>query len=203
MCGVIGYYPTNKVEVQSEQFAKIFTESGIRGLHAFGLVQDGEPLRSFAICDIIEKFDPKKPALAHARYSTSGDWRVVTNNQPLVFDEFALVFNGVIHMGTREEMMEEFDIYMETDNDGEVFLRLMEKGENPSDIIQTLKGSFAGLWMNTTSGTMHVIRNERRPLWWVRAYGAIWYASTRDIFLRSGFPPPIQVPVGVWEVPRS
>ena len=196
MCGVVGYYPVESLASQQD-FADLFGESTIRGLHAFGLAQSShDVIRSFEVKDIIAAFDPSRPTIAHARYCTSGNWRVLENNQPVVVDSLVLVFNGVIHMGTKEEMEEEFNVSLSTDNDGEVFLRCREDRMTPWEIIGGMKGSFAGLWFDI-DGKMYAGRNARRPLWRCDHLGARWYASTRDIFLRAGFPEPEEVSVGV------
>ena len=199
MCNVIGYHPiAPEPDRAKEAFARLFREGSIRGLHAFGICAHDEPFRSFNQDEVIERFDPTKPTIAHARYCTSGDWRVLENNQPLVLDDVALVFNGVIDMGTKAEMKERWDVFLSTDNDGEIFLRCLERGEDPDYFIGRIQGSFAGCWLDGDD-TLWVGRNERRPLWRAQAYGATWYASTRDIFARAGFPMDgvKQVPVGV------
>jgi glutamine phosphoribosylpyrophosphate amidotransferase len=179
----------------------LFEESSIRGLHAFGLAQEQDTLlnaiKTFDMDNLLDHFNPLRPALAHARYSTSGDWRDHRNNQPIIIDKAALVFNGVIHMGTKAEMEAEYDVLMYTDNDGELFLM----SDHPTKFIAEMRGSFAGAWI--ADGEMFVGRNLRRPLWWVRAYGAIWYASTKNIFQRASFPEPSKVPVGVWNVQQD
>ncbi len=189
MCGVVGYWPI-KPDGAWEAFRRLFTESSIRGLHAFGIVQSAAPLRSFNLDDIVASFNPKLPALAHARYCTSGDWRVLENNQPLSIEDdgftLSLVFNGVIHMGTKEEFEAAFGVHCEHDNDGEVFLRRLELGNDPADFLAKMTGSFAGCWLDS-EGKMFAGRNARRPLWRCDAHGARWYASTRDIFHRAGF----------------
>jgi glutamine phosphoribosylpyrophosphate amidotransferase len=125
------------------------------------------------------------PTIAHARYSTSGDWRTPANNQPLVVAEMALAFNGVISMGTKPEFEADFGVTCASDNDGEVFLRRLEGGEPADAFIRRINGSFAGVWLR--DGRLYAGRNARRPLWRCYAHGAWWYASTADIFRRAGF----------------
>ena len=73
---------------------------------------------------------------------------------------------------------------METDNDGELILKLC--GSDPDKIqeyVQNTTGSFAGLIL-TENNTMIAVRNGNRPLWRLNHSGATFYASTRDIFKR-------------------
>jgi len=206
MCGVIGYWPKESHPEQTTAFRRLWVESNIRGLHAFGLYQVGFLTRTFDWEDVSAAFDPEEPAIAHARYSTSGDWHDLNNAQPIVTNHFALAMNGVISMGTKEEYEAEFGVQCVADNDAEVFLRRLEAGADPEQFLHSLSGSFAGVWLsdfNTQERRymeemkLNAGRNARRPLWKHEQYGAVWYASTRDIFLRAGFGDPTEVGVGV------
>jgi glutamine phosphoribosylpyrophosphate amidotransferase len=199
MCGIVGYFPVHPELGVMQAFRRLFEESTVRGLHAFGLAQvrDGRifPIRTHQMDQVPDAFDPSKPAIAHTRYSQSGDWRVLENNQPLVAAGYALAFNGVIHQGIKEEFEAEYDVKCDVDNDGEVFLRCLEKGEKAEEFLYRIPGSFAGVWLDS-QGRLWAGCNARRPLWRKEHLGAIWYASTRDIFVRAGFPEPEPVRVG-------
>lgn len=193
MCGVIAYQPYKPDCKAESAFELLFNESAIRGLHAFGIAQQDYVIRPCEISGIV--FDKNYPAIAHARYSTSGSWKISGNNQPLVVGGYSLVFNGVIHMGTKNEMEQEFSVKLITENDGEIFLQCLEKGESAEKFINRISGSFAGCWFD--HGVLYAGRNARRPLWKCDAYGADWYASTKDIFHRARFPEPTEVAIGV------
>lgn len=186
MCGVIGYSPGAYVDhdAAATLFERILMESRVRGLHSVGVAHPGRLVRSHTVSDVIAAFDPRRPAVAHCRFSTSGDWRVLSNCQPIVVGEMSLAFNGVIHMGTKTEFEKEFDVVCESDNDGEIFLRLLERGIDAQTLLSTMSGSFAGVWL--VDDVLHAARNSRRPLWMSKAHGAVWFASTRDIFKRAG-----------------
>jgi len=190
MCGIVGYVPGIRPSPDAEAlFVRLWRESLVRGRHAAGLAQPSPtgPNVHRALhleADLLAQFDYTRPAIAHTRYSTSGDWRTEANNQPIVLGQLALAFNGVIHMGTKAEFEAAFGVTCDTDNDGEVFLRLLAQGEKPEEVLRSLSGSFAGVWLD--SGALLAGRNARRPLWRAHALGAHWYASTRDIFRRAG-----------------
>lgn len=200
MCGVIGYHPVEPTEQAAGAFVQLFEESRVRGRHAYGLATQNSAstrvLRTFDAAAIWKRFVPGLPTIAHTRYSTSGDWQTLENNQPVVVDGIALAFNGVIHMGTKAEFEAAFDVSCTTDNDGEVFLRWMLAGGEPTAFLRAMRGSFAGVWLK--DGRLHAARNQRRPLWRCDAYGAYWYASTRDIFERAAFPSAHLRPVDPW-----
>ena len=204
MCGVIGYTPINDAFVDKKQqlFKQLFLESSIRGKHFYGIAQlaahpfptasihpldNFEVTRSAELLDIPQFFSPFVPAIAHTRFSQSGDWKVAENNQPIISKHRALAMNGVIDMGRKSEYEYKFEVKCEVDNDAEIFLRRMEKGELSETFINRITGSFAATWIDSDKGTLFSARNERRPLWKCVEQGAIWIASTKDIFQRAGF----------------
>jgi asparagine synthetase B (glutamine-hydrolysing) len=213
MCGVVAYQPFSDEQIGVIDSRRAFMqslmhESRVRGRHAAGIYQPVLGVRRFiggSSCnEVATSFDPTLPAIAHTRYSTSGDWEEEANNQPIQVGNTYLVFNGVIHMGTREEFSAHYEVECETYNDGEVFLRLAARGWPWSELLDhRLQGtSFAGCWFDWY-GQLWAGRNARRPLWRAFYLGAYWYASTRDIFVRAGLPHvlgPAEVPVGVERV---
>jgi glutamine phosphoribosylpyrophosphate amidotransferase len=194
MCGIVGFKPLEDNILQVGAFQRLFHESRIRGLHAYGIATGDSVYRTFDSSEIQQHFDHAKPTIAHARYSQSGDWHVLENNQPIVVGNMALAHNGVISMGTKAEYEAQFDVQCTVDNDSEIFLRCLERGETPEAFLDRLSGSFAGVWLR--DGVLYAGRNPRRPLWKCHSYGAMWYASTEDIFRRAGFFGPEPVAVG-------
>lgn len=210
MCGILGYRPLPNQELEDrieclDAFRRLFDQSRIRGLHAYGFASPLNGIvtayRSFDSTKIPLYFEGDRLTIAHARYCTSGDWSILENNQPLVVDNMALAFNGVLHMGTKAEFEVAFDVQCQSDNDGEIFLRKIvgsetaeEAARKAEDFVGTIQGSFAGAFL--AHGRLIVSRNSRRPLWKCTMYGAKWYASTEDIFRRAGFTGMEPVPVG-------
>lgn len=192
MCSIVGYWPLSPGDAEEKRaaFQRLFYEGSVRGLHAFGLadVYAGEirVVRSHEPEQIVAAFNPDRPTIAHTRYSLSGDWHTLENNQPLVVGNRALAFNGVISMKTKEEMEAEFNMILSADNDGEVFLQSLALGTAPGPFLAKIPGSFAGVWLDQKE-CLWAGRNKRRPLWMAGEHGGIWYASTGDIFRRAGF----------------
>lgn len=183
MCAILGYSTPEKPDL--ELIRKLLRESKIRGLHAFGYAFFREGLQVKKFHDLDEAYrslceDAPRAFMAHCRYSTSGDYVDHRNNQPIVSrDGRALVFNGVLHMGTKWEMEEEFKVSMDTENDGELALLLgMEQ------LVRTTTGSFAGILAE--GGRFKVVRNARRPATLFRRGEEIVVTSTADIGLRAG-----------------
>lgn len=202
MCGVVGYSCSDPKKEHYEILQAIIKQSKIRGLHSFGFsfYNEGMVTIKHHHIDKIE-FPPANKIIYHNRYSTSGDYKNHDNNQPIAIGNTSLVFNGVLDMRTKQEMEDCYGIEMETDNDGEILLKLC--GSDPNKIqeyIQNTKGSFAGLIL-TQDNTMYAIRNKNRPLWALNYDKAVFYASTQDIFKRvdSSFEPEELEPYKIYE----
>jgi glutamine phosphoribosylpyrophosphate amidotransferase len=194
MCAIVGFVGDDYTAL-----AAVFQESRVRGLHAFGYAYgNGKEIvvRKFETLHGL-KFqllkDRPKSLVGHCRYSTSGDWKDPRNNQPIVRFGRALVFNGVIDMGTKEEMERRHGVDLETENDGELALWALNKWSDVRSI--TPKQSFAGLWTDA-SGVIHVARNERRPAWVGQVGETTIIASTADILERAGINHRAELPVG-------
>ena len=121
----------------------------------------------------------------HNRYCTSGDYMIAENNQPIIIGGHALVFNGTIDMGTKEEMEARSGYTMLTENDGELVLRDYLEGE-PMRRLRSNLATFAGIFLSQ-DGRMYALRNEMRPLSLIEKDGCKIVCSTRDIALRAKF----------------
>lgn len=207
MCAIIGFHTREKRREQTPLLAALWRESRVRGLHAYGAAW----LQNGAICckklhelaGIIAGVPTEaKTMIGHCRYSTSGDWREEANNQPIERPGLALVFNGVVHMGTREEMARDTGLPMETENDGEIVARWIEGATDYRKRLADAGATYAGL--NLTKEGATVFRNEARPAWLCRTEGAVFIGSTADIFRRAGFegaePVPANEPIRLDEL---
>ena len=202
MCGIVGYISSKPCEKDRFKVFKLIKQSRIRGLHSFGLsyVKNGEILTSKYFQNEFKKIQiPHSNGLIfHNRYSTSGDFRDHKNNQPIQISDTSMVFNGVIDMRTKNEMEMAWGVKIESDNDGEILLRKSEC--NPENMLQIIKqqGSFSGLILKGLKDgiRLYVMTNGYRPLWMLEEEGSIFFASTRDIFIRAlgdVMPVPIEI----------
>ncbi len=194
MCGVVGFSGKGGSRTQ---FVALCEQSCIRGVHAFGAAwidADGrlQYVRSVSYAAVVEAIPDPLPdrIMFHNRYCTSGDYLVAENNQPIVFDtrHIALVFNGTVDMGTKEEMEARSGYSMLTENDGELVLRDCCEGDPFRRIGKETGTSFAGIVLGVqTDGSlyMYAFRNEKRPLWAFETPGGHFIASTRDIASRA------------------
>jgi glutamine phosphoribosylpyrophosphate amidotransferase len=186
MCSVLAF----SGEFKSEVVSRLLEWSRVRGLHAFGFsyVCGGE-IKTMKFLDFNQfknsllELAPDK-FIAHFRYSTSGDWKSLENNQPILSKEAHLVFNGVIDMGTKSEMEKKWNCQLQTENDGELAMIKWKSGEL-ENMIKNKFRSFAGIIL-TEENEIIAIRNERRPLWVGDLDGSKYLASTSDILKRSG-----------------
>lgn len=181
MCAIIGFISDNPTAIAVETLKKVFIESKIRGMHAYGYaaIQDGHLMeaKSNGLKSLLVSIDNPTRLIGHCRYSTSGDYRNMLNNQPLRFGGEYLVFNGVIDMRTKAEMEAVYGIKMESDNDGEIMLQTSDRNRLLKSEI-----TFSGLTLN--SHVLAFFRNEGRPGYKATRHGATYIASTADILRR-------------------
>lgn len=197
MCSIVGY----DGEFKGGLVNQILKNSRIRGLHAFGYSYfENEILKVFKFLDykdFINHINKTRPNrfIAHFRYSTSGDYLKLNNNQPLVKNDIALAFNGVLDMGEKFEIEEKYNIKLETENDGELALiKLNSSAENLIDFVKNK--TFAGIFL--TKKGIRVLRNINRPAYKADFEGIKIIASTEDILTRSGIKMAIPVPVNIF-----
>jgi glucosamine 6-phosphate synthetase-like amidotransferase/phosphosugar isomerase protein len=190
MCGIIGYSCCQPVDGHRYWLKNLIIESNIRGTHAYGIsyAKSGiiitEKFRTIdGLLKFIEKIDIPENLIIHNRYDTSGDYHVIENNQPIQIDNFSLAFNGVISMRTRIENEKYFGVKLDTDNDGEIFLKLYIDHRNMIHFIDNDNISFAGLMLY--KDTLVALRNKKRPLYRIKGEGVTLFASTSDIFKRA------------------
>lgn len=189
MCGIVGYSGKGGA-LQRKSFIELCRQACIRGVHAFGIgyfiPETGlHVYKSTDFNEVMKAVPGILPGkiMFHCRYSTSGDYKDMANNQPVYVHENALVFNGTIDMGTKEEMEQHCGFSLQTSNDGELVLRDLEK-QQPFNRISDGKATFAGIAL-MKDGSMCAFRNDLRPLWAFNCKDEVFISSTLDIALRA------------------
>lgn len=196
MCAIIGFISDNPSQQAVDTLKKVFIESKIRGMHAYGYaaIQRGTLMehKSNGLKSLLPTIEKPTRLIGHCRYSTSGDYKDMNNNQPLRYGDEYLVFNGVIDMRTKAEMEAAYGIKMNSDNDGEIMLQTPNRtGLLKSGI------TFSGLTLN--SHALAFFRNEARPGYKATRFGATYIASTADILRRCLLEPEPLNPHEVYE----
>ena len=187
MCGIVGFHTKNRDENDAFRVFKLIRQSRIRGLHSFGFswYENGQILSKKYFQKEFKdlKIPDSDTLIFHNRYSTSGDFRDHKNNQPIDIGDLSLAFNGVIDMRTKKEMEDHYGIKMETDNDGEIVLRV--SNGDPKQMVHFVanKGSFSGILLQ--GGDLYAFTNGRRPLYRAVIGESTFVASTQDIFQRA------------------
>jgi glutamine phosphoribosylpyrophosphate amidotransferase len=190
MCGIVGFSGIAEKDSRTK-FIDLCRQSCIRGVHAFGIAyHTTDGVAVFKSTDFEEVIvaipDPlPRKIIFHNRYSTSGDYRIMENNQPIFINGNALVFNGTVDMGTKAEMEARHGIKMQTDNDGEIVLLDVLAGK-PFAHIRNSAATFAGVFLGK-DGNMFAFRNDLRPLWCLNERGCKFICSTIDIAVRAKF----------------
>ena len=193
MCGIIGFYTKNNVtEKHRDILYKLIYQSKIRGLHSFGIsyLENGiiKTEKTFDIPEIsfLDGFYKSQSniLIAHTRYSTSGDYKIMENNQPIQISEnISVALNGVLTMKPREEYEVEFDVQCITENDTEILARKIEKGMNISEFSRYITGSLAAVYIYNKN--LYAIRNNKRPMHVFTYEGGVFVVSTVDIVDRA------------------
>jgi glutamine phosphoribosylpyrophosphate amidotransferase len=186
MCSIVAY----KGKFDAALILDIFKYSRIRGLHSFGYsyvsgnnIVTKKFLSYDDFCATIQ-IDSPDAFIAHFRYSTSGDYKLHVNNQPIVKKNVAMVFNGVIDMRTKQQMENAYCLEMETDNDGEI--ALLERIKGKESVLKFIANkTFAGAFLHEDE-TIEILRNNKRPCHIGRHMNAKIVASTKDILNRAG-----------------
>lgn len=198
MCGIIGYYSPDPLPDHSELFYALAKEAKIRGLHAFGVsYYEGDHIETrkwfaFPDRDQMATACESGRAIWHNRYSTSGDWHDMANNQPIDMGVLSVALNGVITMAPKDEWEEEFGVRCVSSNDAEILARVLEKGGDPGKFVTSIRGSVAAVWLQ--GGKVWTVRNLQRPLHYFVASGAVFVVSTVDIARRGAGVEPRPVP---------
>ena len=199
MCGIIGFKSKKFLDMKEVQ--GFLLQSKIRGQHATGIawVEDKQ-LKYKIVPDPATDLEiPKiktKLLIGHCRYSTSS----LEYNQPIVYDNMAVVHNGVISQADPKTWEKKYGLKCRGKNDSELILRQMQRDEHPYD----LGGSIACIVIDNSGKTpiLYWFRNEYRPLYhtYTNKYEPTGHgqfkdlgtktfilASTKDIFKRMGY----------------
>lgn len=213
MCGILGVKIKRKLsESDYNGLLLLMSSLQVRGTHSFGICfyknNIYASIKSFMpeysnFIDLI-KDSGTNSFIYHNRYSTSGDYGVMNNNQPILVESVgALAMNGVLSMKTKEEYEKDYGVKCACDNDTEVFLRILEKHvnnislniylQNYTDIEKTLVGflksqpqcSFAGVFL--IKDRIIALRNNKRPLYYFDTDMYSGFISMYDSFCRTGF----------------
>jgi glutamine phosphoribosylpyrophosphate amidotransferase len=182
MCSIIGFQGVYETDL----ITRLCYNSRIRGLHSFGFsfYQNGKlQVKKYLNYDKfltdLNKHKPNK-FIAHFRYSTSGDYKKIENNQPLIYEDQSIIFNGVISQKSKDEMQEEFQLKLTAENDGFVLVQKYDDLE----FIKNRNISFAMIALSDNK--LIALRNNNRPLHCYQDKKKTVFASTKDILIRSG-----------------
>jgi len=190
MCGIVGFYSKKKTSADIALLRSVVEETKIRGLHAFGTAYfKGKKLKvlkslEFDFDYLFGDFIDSKSSriVFHCRYSTSGDFKDMDNNQPIVVKNKAIVMNGVISMAKKEKYEKRFKVSCKTSNDSEIILR--SKLSTLDFLKEYERVSFAGLFLRKDK--IIGLRNNKRPMYSFSRGLSKFIVSTKDIAKRSG-----------------
>ncbi|MFC1959147.1 hypothetical protein ACFLYO_00400 [Chloroflexota bacterium] len=143
MCGVFAYNGPEPVDLRwIQQVAKL---AGYRGPYSFGFAWRGLD-ESWQVykqvgaldenLDTLERVVGAVQVIGHARLATSGDFRQLENNQPLIKDDVAIAHNGNVY--NWQALARMYGFTPETANDSEALLHLIDGDVSASKVEQTI-----------------------------------------------------------------
>lgn len=187
MCGIIGFSCTKLTQHHVALLTSVLLESGVRGLHAFGLAHEqnegivvrkwAKPITDRMSMQMVSQIlaDRKITKLiAHCRYSTSE----LCDNQPIADKNFALAHNGVISQEPPEQWKRLYGHKCSTRNDSELLWHSRLFGANPFETWPN--ASIAAVELSVRDG-LRFYRNGKRPLFYAQGKDYVLVFSTEDI----------------------
>lgn len=109
-------------------------------------------------------------AVGHNRAATKGEISDKNAHPFYINDKIILVQNGT-YKGDHKK-------HKDVEVDTEAVAHVIEENEDIETALKKIDASYALCWFNTTTKTLHLIRNDERPMWTLRTkYGGLMWAS--------------------------
>lgn len=184
MCGLFGAHSTTLSQNELSNVKLLAHLSGIRGMDSTGVViasRFKKAPRVWMEKDVIDpcNFFDERPdifkggvstVVGHCRAATVGS--VTTKNaHPYHFGKLLGVHNGTIPSLTPKDV--------DRTDSSVLYEKMNIKGIVPT-LQEARHGAYALAWIDVKENTLNFIRNDQRPLWFVRSKANTWYwASER------------------------
>lgn len=178
MCGIMGYIAFKDARPPKETLTKMFVEIESRGRDASGfafidkkttknkgdqhklvVIKNNVPANKLVQTKEWTRLKKLPPILiAHTRAATQGVDTINTNNHPIVYDNKAMVHNGMIS--------NEYDHGVDRDTvDSLAILKAwVSEKENIQDVFSSLEGSFACAIIDPAKPTRLVLFRHSNPI---------------------------------------
>lgn len=191
MCGIAGYSLDAASKVDRTLAGQALL-AGIaeRGADAVGYAwRDGGPAArvhkrrggAAALLDQIRVPTDATQVLVHVRDYTKGHPSIEANNHPIRHGSVVGIHNGIIV--NDEEILAAHSFARATPEmtvDSEAIFALVEWADNAPDVLEQLRGSMAGAWLDERRPrSIYAARAFGRPLWIGNGKREIFFASTR------------------------
>lgn len=184
MCGIMAYLSGRPQKEHVDIVRRIAGELATRGTHCFGVsfIISGKIVtvkrRTMLPSSVFEEAVMSGGFVFHNRYSTSGDFSDMKNNQPIDIGCVSIAVNGVTSMLEKKEYEQKFGVSCSSDNDAEIIARLIESGVTIEELLVRRDIGSCAIAAIFQDKRIIVGRNEFRPLRIARHYGAVFVSST-------------------------
>lgn len=195
MCGIVGLHSANKAgffKNDVDALKGMLVTNSLRGIDSTGLMgfdktneknhevnivkSVGSPFNLFDWGRAREFFDRMNSrfgtVVGHGRYATKGDVNG-ENAHPFEEGHITLVHNGGI---SNFYQLRDFEKHSHVQVDSHLVACLIaEKGAE--EVLPRLQGAYTLVWYDSTDGTLHMARNDQRPLFLGENKDTLFFAS--------------------------
>lgn len=171
MCGIFGYVGNPDIMT----VVTLAVESSRRGPHSFGWAWSKGVVRKVGnLADSAVEVPEADWCIGHARLATSGDYRDLRNNHPIVNQGVALVHNGNVY--AYREIYQRLGYRAVTDNDSEALIALYLHDPNWQQAWLTVSQSSPLAAILRTNEATYVAR-AGHPLYQATIQGCLYLCS--------------------------
>lgn len=183
MCGIVGMHAGTQygfVSSDKDQLKQMLVVNSLRGAHSTGLFGIDRKITAETEVNIVksvgspymlfdwgmsDRFFSRMvqdfgTVVGHGRYATMGDISAATAH-PFQQGDITLVHNGVIdNYSTLKDYKKHKDITVDSQ-----LVAQMINDEGAEEVLPYLKGAYALVWFDNKDFTLHIARNDARPLY--------------------------------------
>lgn len=193
MCGIFGFIRSNPAsQPQANFMADGFVAGQLRGPHGtgvmvvapdHGVVGYTEPIvgadfvRHDGALKVLSTINGSLASVGHNRFTTSGQ-NIAEHCHPFQWGDIMGVHNGSIPSW----VLQKFDPKASHPVDSSRLYAAISRSKNPIEVLEEIaEGAYALVWYDSKTRTIHMARNNERPLHIIQSAFGVYFASERDM----------------------